>query len=409
MIQTEAVSIDNQLKSPEFIANPYPLYRTLRETDPVYYSQTWGVWILTRYDDIMSILRDPKRFSNAGRYSALLDQLPEEVQDKVVPLRHHYSAGMVVSDPPNHTRLRNLVRDSFSAARIRAIAPHIQKIVDNLLDQAQEQSEFDLVAALAFPLPVIVISELLGVPTEDRTKFTVWGEHLIGLQATGGARVENALRAAKAIVQIENYFREVCAERKAHPRDDLISYMVEAQEGSDKLSEAELINTCVTFLFAGHETTKNLIGNGILTLMEHPQMCAELRQDSSLMALAIEEMLRYESPIQRGWRRVTEDTTIRGKHIRAGELVFIMFGAADRDPEQFPDPDRFDIRRINNSHLAFGSGVHFCIGAPLARVEAPVAISTVLRRFPKLRLTRPVEWLDSIHVRGPKSLHVALN
>jgi cytochrome P450 len=403
----EVIDIDRQLTSKEFIADPYPVYRALRGTDPVYYSKAWGVWVLTRYDDIVPILRDPQHFSNSGRFAALLDQLPADVQQEMAPLRQHYSAGMIQADPPDHTRLRALVRDAFSARVIQNIRPHVQAIVDDLIDQFDKKGQVDIIRNLAYPLPVIVISELLGVPVEDRDRFLIWSHDLTGLQATGGANADYARRAARAVQELEEYFRQICAERRRSPRNDLISQMIAAQESGDKLSEDELINMCVTFLIAGHETTKSLIGNGILTLINHPSDLEELSRDPSLMATAVEEILRYESPIQRAWRRVTEDVEVGGRQIRAGELVFLMLGSANRDPSHFPDPDRFDIRRSDNHHVAFGYGVHFCIGAPLARVEAPIAIGTVLRRLRNLRLEQPVEWYGSIHVRGPNSLHLA--
>ena len=399
--------IDRALASPGFIADPYPVYRILRETDPVYYSRAWGVWVLTRYNDIVGILRDTQRFSNVGRFATLLDQLPADVQDEVAPLRRHYSAGLIQADPPDHTRLRGLVRNAFSARTIQNMRPRVELIVDDIIDRLHPRGRFDVIRDLAYPLPVIVISELLGVAAEDREQFLVWSQDLGGLQATGGAKTDHAKRAARAIQEIEDYFHQVCAERRRRPHNDLISQMIAAQESGDKLSNDELINMCVTFLFAGHETTKNLIGNGIWILINHQEQLEELRQVPSLMTTAVEEFLRYESPIQRGWRRVTENVQVGGKHIRAGELVFLMFGSANRDPGQFPEPDRFNIRRADNRHLAFGYGVHFCIGAPLARMESPIAIGTLLRRLPNLRLEHPVEWYESIHVRGPKSLRVA--
>lgn len=399
-------SIDQQLISPEFIDNPYPVYSRLREADPVYYCEVWGVWVLTRFEDTTSILRDTKRFSSAGRFSRLLDQLPDEVQPDVAALRQHYSEGLIVSDPPDHTRLRNLVRDSFSPRTIQAIRPRVESIVEDLIDRIESSGTFDVIKDLAYPLPVTVICEILGIPPNDRDRFMTWTEEMSGLQAAGGAKADSARRAARAVVEIEDYFRGICAERRRQPRGDLMSLMSEAQEAGDKLSEEELVNMCTTFLIAGHETTKSLIGNAIWTLLHHPAAMQELKSDPTLMPTAIEEFLRYESPIQRAWRRVTEDVELGGHRIRAGELVFLMLGAANRDPGQFQNPEQLDLRRKDNRHVAFGYGTHFCLGAPLARLEAPIAIGSVLRRLKNLRQERPIEWVGSIHVRGPKSLHV---
>jgi pimeloyl-[acyl-carrier protein] synthase len=274
-----------------------------------------------------------------------------------------------------------------------------------LIDKFAQRGRFDVIRDLAYPLPVIVISELLGVPAEDRDRFIVWSHDITGLQATGGANAECARRANRSIHEIEAYFHRICAERRHHLRDDLISHMIAAQESEDRLFDDELINMCVTFLLAGHETTKNLIGNSIWTLIKYREHTAILRQNPSIMPSAIEEFLRFESPIQRGWRRVAEDTEMAGNKIAAGELVFLMFGSANRDSTQFPEPDRLDLRRSNNRHVAFGYGVHFCIGTPLARLEAPIAIGTLLQRLPELQLEH-VEWYESIHVRGPNRLEV---
>jgi len=398
-------SLDELITARQFIVDPYPTYRILRESAPVYYSPAWRVWILSRYDDIVRVLRDPKRFSNAGRFSGLIDRLPADVGGEMTALRHHYSAGLIQSDPPDHTRLRTLVRDAFSASTLQRLRPRIQSIIDELIEVFRQSGRFNVVRDFAYPLPVIVISELLGVPAEHRDRFLIWSHDITGLQATGGANADCARRANRAIQEVEDYFREICAERRRNRQDDLISYMIAAQDSGDKLSDDELINMCVTFLLAGHETTKNLIANAILTLISYPEQLAALRENPSIFPSAIEEFLRYESPIQRGWRRVAEDVELNGRQVAAGELVFLMFGSANRDPAQFPEPDRLDLRRINNRHIAFGYGVHFCIGAPLARLEAPLALGTLLNRLPALRLEH-LEWHESVHVRGPSRLEV---
>jgi cytochrome P450 len=401
--------LDFHLTSPEFITNPYPVYSLLRESSPIYYSRIWGVWVLTRFKDIVETLRDSERFSNVGRFAALLDQLPKTAQDEVGSLRRHYATGLIQSDPPDHTRLRGLVRDSFSSSVIQKIRPRVQSIVDSLIAGIHEKGQFDLIAELAYPLPMIVISELLGVPGADRDQFLSLSQDLSGLQATGGAEADHAQRAARAVQLIEQYFRDICAERNRKPCNDLISQMIAARDSGGKLSDDELINMCVTFLFAGHETTKNLIGNSVWTLINHPSELEELKRDASLIPGAVEEFLRYESPIQRGWRRVTQDINLDGRRIREGELVFLMLGSANRDPDQFAEPDRLNIRRTENRHVAFGYGIHFCIGASLARLEAMIAIDTLIRRLHNLRLVEPIIWNESIHLRGPKVLHVAFD
>lgn len=403
-------TLDLRLSSPDFVKDPYPVYRALREADPVHWSDEWGVWVLTGYDDTNTVLRDPGRFSNVGRFSALLDQLPPEVQPDVVPLRQHYSSGLIQSDPPDHTRLRGLVRQAFTPRVIEAFRERVQDVVDGLIDPFIERAQVDIVMDLAYPLPVVVISQILGTPSSDLEQVFRWTVDIGGLQATGGAREDKARRAATAILEIEGYFAQIIADRRKHPGTDLISDLIAAQEAGDRLNDAEMVSMCVTLLLAGHETTKNLVSNGMLTLLRHPDQLAALRDDASLMPTAIEECLRYESPIQRGWRRVAVETELRGHAMTPGQLVYYMFGAANRDPDQFPDPERFDIRRQDNRHLAFGFGIHFCIGAPLARLEGAIAIATMLRRLGDMELREEqIEWGQSVHVRCPKHLLVGFD
>jgi cytochrome P450 len=399
------IELDRRLASSAFVQDPYPVYRDLRAQAPVHWSDEWGVWVLTRYDDTLAVIRNPKTYSNAGRFSALLDQLPPELQPDVVPLRQHYSSGLIQSDPPDHTRLRGLVRLVFTPRAVEAFRGRVQTIVDQLLRQAASQGRFDLVRDFAYVLPVFVIGEMLGVPTDDLDQIFAWNTDIVGLQATGGASAEHARRAATAIAELESFFGDVIDEHRRSPKPDLISSLIEAQEDGDQLTRDELIGTCVTLLLAGHDTTKNLIANGTLALLRHPEARSRFQRDPAILPTAIEEMLRYESPIQRGWRRVAVDTEIRGRHLREGDLVYFMFGAANRDPEVFPDPDRFDIGRSENRHLAFGYGIHFCIGAPLARLEGSIALLTLFRQFPKIEpVDSIVEWQPSVHVRCPSRL-----
>jgi cytochrome P450 len=253
----------------------------------------------------------------------------------------------------------------------------------------------------------MVICELLGIPRSDASQLVSWASDIASFQATGGARFDNAMRASRAVENIEHYFSRLCEERRNSLGEDLISLMLKARDSDDQLTDDELINMCANFLLAGHETTRSLIGNGLLTLLNHPVQLESLRSDPQLITSAVEECLRFESPVQRGWRRVVSDTTVRGQDIKAGQLVFMMLGAANRDPQHFETPDLFDIGRHDNRHLAFGYGIHFCIGAPLARLEGPIAISALIARFPKLRLDGDVRWNQNIHARGLQSLVVS--
>jgi cytochrome P450 len=299
------------------------------------------------------------------------------------------------------------VRIAFTPRVVERLRSRVDAIVNDLVTQVEPNGSMDVIKDVAEPLPLMVISELLGVPRADASQFVVWASDIASFQATGSAQLDNALRASRAVENIEQYFSRVCEERRAALGDDLISLMVSARDAEDQLTNDELINMCANFLLAGHETTRSLIGNGLLTLLTHPAQLDKLRANPQLITEAIEECLRFESPVQRGWRRVASDITVAGQDIKAGQLVFLMLGAANRDPQHFNEPDEFDVQREDNRHLAFGYGIHFCIGAPLARLEAPIALWTLINRFPKLRLNGDVRWNQNIHARGLQSLGVS--
>jgi pimeloyl-[acyl-carrier protein] synthase len=383
---------------PAFVADPYPTYHRLRAEDPVHHSPL-GFWVLTRYEDVVAVLRDP-RFAKeaiAAVVAARLGRAP------AAPL------SMLDRDPPDHTRLRSLVSKAFTPRVVEALRPHIQKIVDSLLDRVAGANAMDLIEDFAYPLPVIVICEMLGVPFEDHERFKQWGLDIArGLDSillppdSDVARRSDAARSA-----LTAYFRELIAERRASPRADLLSGLIAAEEVGDRLREDELLATCILLLVAGHETTVNLIGNGTLALLRHRDQLRRLRKDPGLIASAVEELLRYDGPVQRTARVSGEDVAIAGRTIAKGELVMPFIGAADRDPAQFPDPDRLDITRTDNRHIAFGWGIHFCLGAPLARLEGQIALNTLVRRLPKLALaTDKPEYRESLTLRGLSTLPV---
>jgi pimeloyl-[acyl-carrier protein] synthase len=383
---------------PAFVADPYPTYHRLRAEDPVHHSPL-GFWVLTRYEDVVAVLRDP-RFAKeaiAAVVAARLGRAP------AAPL------SMLDRDPPDHTRLRSLVSKAFTPRVVEALRPHIQKIVDSLLDRVAGANAMDLIEDFAYPLPVIVICEMLGVPFEDHERFKQWGLDIArGLDSillppdSDVARRSDAARSA-----LTAYFRELIAERRASPRADLLSGLIAAEEVGDRLREDELLATCILLLVAGHETTVNLIGNGTLALLRHRDQLRRLRKDPGLIASAVEELFRYDGPVQRTARVSGEDVAIAGRTIAKGELVMPFIGAADRDPAQFPDPDRLDIARTDNRHIAFGWGIHFCLGAPLARLEGQIALNTLVRRLPKLALaTDKPEYRESLTLRGLSTLPV---
>jgi cytochrome P450 len=385
---------------PEFVANPYPTYHRLRAEDPVHLSPL-GFWVLTRYDDVVTALRD-SRFAKeaiaafvAARFGIAISGIGLSMLDR---------------DPPDHTRLRGLVSKAFTPRVVETLRPHIQQIVDGLLDRVQPAGAMDLIDDFAYPLPVIVICEMLGVPVEDRERFRQWGLDIArGLDAIMlPPDSEVTQRSAVARTALTEYFRALIAERRAAPRADMLSGLIAAEEAGDKLSEEELLATCILLLVAGHETTVNLIGNGTLALLRHPDQLRKLRENPALIGTAIEELLRYDGPVQRTARIPSEDVVIGGRTIAKGEMVMPFIGAADRDPSQFPDPDRLDITRQDNRHIAFGLGIHFCLGAPLARLEGQLAINTLVQRLPKLALaTDTPPYRHSLTLRGLSTLPVA--
>ncbi len=399
--------LDDLLQTAEFEQNPYPVYHELRERDPVYWSDLWGCWVLTRYDDVVSTMQDFKRFSSKGRFTRVIEgELPEPVLEKIAPLIRHYSTGLINVDPPDHTRMRALVHKAFSPRVLERLRSHIQEITDELLDEVQPRGEMEVIREFAYPLPVIVIAELMGVPQEDRDRLKGWSGRIIEFMATPRPSAEVMLRSQEALLELREYFRGIYDQRRKEPREDLIGNLVEVEEAGDKLTEEELLSTCVTILIGGHETTTNLISSGLYALLQHPDALLRLKRNPSLIETAVEEFLRYEGPFQRNRRVVMEDLDLRGKRIQKGQLVLQFVGAANRDPEEFPDPDRLDIERQPNRHVAFGYGVHYCLGAALSRIEAPIAINTILNRMPDLKLaTDAVTWNNAVF-RGLEALPV---
>ena len=402
-------ALDTALGTPAFFNNPYPFYGELRTDNPVHWSETNGGWMLTRYDDVAATIRDHSRFSSRGRFSAVFARMDPELRQRVQPTERHFSVGLIASDPPDHTRMRGLINRALTPRVIDAMRPRILLLVSEFLDAAAPSGEMDIIADLAYPLPATVISELLGAPAESRDQFKSWSHDILGFQGTGLPSQESVERAQTSLLAMRAFLSELAAERRLTPRDDLIGLLVAAEQDGDRLTESELLTTCVTLLTAGHETTTNLIGNGLWLLLSHPDQLQLLRDRPELMPSAIEEMLRKESPLQRNPRQLAFDFELRGKRLRAGDYVMQVLGTANRDPEQFADPHRFDITRTPNRHLAFGHGIHFCLGAPLARLEAPIAIGEVLRRMPRLALADgdvSPQWHQSGFVRGLQTLPV---
>jgi cytochrome P450 len=385
---------------PEFLADPYPTYHRLRDEDPVHHSPM-DFWVLTRYEDVAAVLRDP-RFIKEPLVSMVAARFGVSVPPGV-------GLSMLDRDPPDHTRLRSLVSKAFTPRVVEGLRPRIQKMVDELITRAEAVGTMDLIEEFAYPIPVNVICEMLGVPVEDHERFKGWSLDIArGLDSVWlPPESEIPKRSGAARHAIGDYMRGLIAERRASPRGDLLSALIAAEEAGDKLSEDELIATCILLLIAGHETTVNLIGNGTLALLRHPEELRRLRETPGLITSAVEELLRYDGPVQRTARITSTAVTIGGRTIPKGEMVMPFIGAADRDPSQFPDPDRLDLGRADNRHIAFGWGIHFCLGAPLARVEGQIAIDTLVRRLPRLALVNDEpEHRQSLTLRGLKALPV---
>jgi cytochrome P450 len=398
------------LRSQGGLENPFAIYSLLRTVRPVMKMPVEGydgpgVWFLTRYEDVHNTLRDP-RFS-VDRMSATIireniERLPAFVQQTAQGMR-----SMLNTDPPDHTRVRKLVNKAFTPRRIAGLQSHIELIVDELLAPVMGAGQMDVIDALAAPLPAIVIAELLGVPAEDHRQFKSWAAELVaGLgQPTLGSRRAST---TPALQKLFGYLTEIIAARRKEPRDDLISAMVLAQEEEDALSDNELLATSNLLLIAGHETTTNLIGNGLLALLREPDELERLRGEMTLLPTAIEELLRYDGPVQATIRVAREDLAIDGHRIEQGSLVLVGIGAANHDPAVFDEPERLDVGRDPNPHLAFGFGAHFCLGAPLARLEAEIAFRVLLERFPHMQLaTEAPEFRSNPVLRGLVSLPVS--
>jgi pimeloyl-[acyl-carrier protein] synthase len=416
---------------PEVHEDPYPLYHRLRAEDPVHRSDL-GFWVLTRHADVLAVLRDP-RLSRDPRHSERIELLRSSAELDELLASEEAAPSMLFVDPPDHTRLRTLVNKAFTPAAVERLRPRVEAIVAGLLDRVAGAGAMDVVEDLAYPLPVTVICELFGVPEADHDRFRAWSRGLVRLldPLVATDALEGALRARLAL---RGYLRELIAERRAHPSGDLLTALIAAEDEGHQpttlvqdqdhgipegdhaerhgpartsLSEAELVSMCVLLLVAGHETTVNLIANGLLALLRDPQALAGLKAQPGLAGSAVEELLRYDSPVQFTSRHALADLDLGGRQVGAGETVVAVLGAANRDPAQFPDPDRLDLARQPNRHVAFGGGIHFCLGAPLARMEARIAIPALLARLPGLEVgPGPPVRRDTVTLRGLASLPV---
>ncbi|HET9912568.1 MAG TPA: cytochrome P450 [Anaerolineales bacterium] len=401
----EMLSLSN-LKHPEVRANPYSFYAQLRTQDPVHWDEELGFWVLTRYADIASVYQDP-RFSRAQGLRSGYERLPESEQTIAEPVYRCFAKTMFYSDPPYHTRLRGLVSNAFTPTTVERMRLYVQQTVDTLLDAVQAEGKMDAIRDFANPLPILVISQLLGLPAEERAQFKRWSDDLFAILGSVPHSPELMEGAARSLHALTDYITKLSEARRKQPQEDVLSALVEATENGEQLTQDELVANMIILLSAGHETTINLIGNGLLALLQNPDQLQKLRAQPELVASAVEEMMRYDNPVQIAYRSAAEDVEIGGRVIRKGQLVNSVLAAGNRDPERFSEPDHFKITRDEGRHLGFGLGIHFCLGAPLVRLEAQTAFTTILQRFPQISLASDnLEWQEHPIFRGVKSLPV---
>jgi pimeloyl-[acyl-carrier protein] synthase len=385
--------------SPRIYRNPYPTYAKLRLRDPVHWNFLSRSWIISRHRDIDAILRDHARFSNDSRYRQGVNQAQAVSLNPSGP-------SILFLDPPDHTRLRALVQQAFTPRALAALAPRIRQIAAHLLDHIPDPTAFEAMEALARPLPMLVMAELLGVPTRDLARFQTWSRQRARVIEPLMTAREQQL-ATQAAYELDAYFLHLIEQRRVEPQDDLLTALVAAEAAGDQLSHDELLVMLRLLLVAGNETTTNLIGNGLLALLRHPDQLQVLRSDRRLIAGAVEELLRYDSPVQVVARTALQDVELGGRAIRKGQGIVLLLGSANRDPEVFAQPDQLDINRHGASLLAFGRGIHHCLGAPLARLEARIAFETLLERFTQIRLlTVNPPFRDNVVLRGLEALPI---
>jgi cytochrome P450 len=382
----------------DVLADPYPLYHRLRREDPVHWDPYLHAWVVTRYADVVTVFTD-------SRYSANRTPSPDQLRalglGALSPLAHLMVKQMLFLDQPAHGRIRGLASKAFTPRHVERLREHIQDIVNDLLDTVMPTGQMDVIADLGFPLPAIVVEEVLGLPISDREQLKQWTADFAEVLGNFQHNPDRAPAVLRSVNEMTAYFQSALEQHRHHHGDDLMCALLNAEIDGDRLSDEEVVANTIVTMVGGQETTTNLIGNGVLALLRNPQELARLRADLTMIPSAVEELLRYESPSQQTARMCVADTELGGKQIRARQAVVAVMAAANRDPERFPEPDRLDVGRQDNRHVAFAWGPHFCLGAPLARLEAQIAFETLLRRMPVLQLTpAPLVWRQNLGLRG---------
>jgi pimeloyl-[acyl-carrier protein] synthase len=391
-----------QLLDPEVLADPYPLYHRLRNEDPVHWDPFLHAWVVTRYEEVVRVLQD---FSANRTFTP--QQLEEMGLFQLSPIAAVMVKQMLFMDPPAHTRLRGLCSQAFTPRRVEMLRARIQGIADRLIDTMLPAGRMDVIRDFAAPLPATVTAELLGVPTSDHVQLKAWSADFAEMLGNFQHNPDRTQRVLRSVQDMTTYFQAAIAAAREHPGEGLIHHLLLAEVDGNRLSDEEVIANLIVTMVGGQETTTNLIGNGLLTLLRNPDVMRQLRLDLSLIPSAVEELLRYESPSQHTARIAPADVELGGKSIKRKDAVIAVMGAGNRDPQRFPDPDRLDVTRKDNRHVAFGAGAHFCFGAPLARMEAQIAFSSLLQRLPELKLEPgSVTWRNNLGLRGLTALWV---
>ena len=399
------MSIDFRPEDPAFLADPFPLYRHMRDEDPAHWSPRLKAWVLTRYDDVRHACLD--RGMSSDRLRPFFASLPAAEAQRISDIIRYLSLWMVFRDPPDHSRLRRLVGTVFNVRSMNAMRGRATELCDWLLDRIEERREFDFIGAFAGPLPALVIMDMLGVPRDELARVKRMSDDMalfIGSSRTSREKYDVAEAATQ---EMAGFFRDLIASRRAAPRDDLLSTLASVEDEGDRLSEDELLASCILLLFAGHETTTNHIANALLALIRSPDQMDALRDDPGLAPAAVEELLRYDGPSGAQVRIVQMEQALHGKTLAPGDRVFLMLNAANRDPRAYADPDRLDLRRDGVAHLTFGFGAHICLGFPLARMEGQISLPAVLQRWRSIELAADgLEWINSMVFRGMKAMPV---
>jgi cytochrome P450 len=399
------MSIDYKPNDPAVLADPFPLYARLRDEDPAHWSPRLKAWVVTRYDDVKRVCLDSTMSSD--RLRPFFATLPPPEATKIAELARYLTLWMVFRDPPEHTRLRRLAARVFNVRSINALRPNIESITAWLLDRLADRKEFDFIGDFAMPLPALVIMDMLGAPREELARLKRLSDEMALFIGSARDAPEKYERAGAATREMADLFRELITARRAAPQRDLLSELVALDDGGDRLSDDELVATCILLLFAGHETTTHHLANGLRALLRFPAELDKLRANPALAPAAVEELLRYDGPIGAQVRIVQQAQTLHGKALKPGERVFLLMNAANRDPRAYADPERLDLARNGVAHLTFGFGAHICLGFPLARLEGQVALPAVLARWRRLELaSEAIEWMDSMVLRGMKAMPV---